>query len=65
MLGTRQTRDGRIIPGDVIQRLDANPLADSNDLFSLLDRYRPGDTVTLEIYRKGETLSVEIRLQAP
>jgi S1-C subfamily serine protease len=62
--GTR-LRGGRVIPGDVIQEIDAKPVRSVGDLQGRLAGYRPGQTVTLTVWRDGETRKVRVRLQSP
>ncbi|HSI60394.1 MAG TPA: trypsin-like peptidase domain-containing protein [Ideonella sp.] len=47
-------RDG-IEQGDVITAVNDEPVADFDDMLSLLERYRPGDKVTLSLWRAGQT----------
>jgi S1-C subfamily serine protease len=61
---TRQTVDGRIVLGDVIVAVDGQPVQDSNDLYSSLDRHEIGDTVTLTVLRDEGREDVKVRLQA-
>jgi S1-C subfamily serine protease len=62
--GTRLERGGRVVPGDVIQEIDAKPVKSVSDLQGRLGSYRPGDTVTLTVWREGEVRKVRVRLQA-
>jgi S1-C subfamily serine protease len=59
---TRQDRRGQIVVGDVITAVDDNQLATANDLFTVLDGYKPGNTVTLHILREGKPTEVNITL---
>jgi len=63
--GTTVTRGGRIVPGDVIQRLDERRIRNTDDLFNALDHYRPGDTVELSVRRGDTEETLSITLQAP
>jgi S1-C subfamily serine protease len=51
----RRGADGRIVPGDVITAVNDEPVADFDDLLTALERYRPGDKVTLTLWRAGQT----------
>lgn len=62
--GTRLTSDGRVIPGDVIQSVEGKRVRTSNELVSLLDDYRVGDTVQVTIFRSGDSLQVPVQLEA-
>ena len=64
--GTRTTDDGaRIIPGDVIQRVDGKPVNNSDQLYAALERHKPGDEVTLTLYRNKQTREVKVKLETP
>jgi len=58
------TGDGRIVAGDVILKLGGREIGGVEALRAALDRYEPGDTVTLEIWRDGERISVDVTLEA-
>ena len=51
---TRETRNGRIILGDIIQQIDDQPVEAIDDLFLYLERKSPGDQVSLTV-RSGES----------
>ncbi len=55
--------------GDIITEIDGTPISNFNDLYNVLDSYKPGDTVTLTIYRfdekdssKNEEFTVDVEL---
>ncbi len=55
--------DADIKVNDIILKLDDTPVQDAGEFYSfILDRYAPGDTVTLEILRDGETLTVPLTI---
>jgi len=54
--------DGAIRNGDVILRVEGQPVASQEDLASALVQYRPGDTVSMQILRDGERRTVEVTL---
>jgi S1-C subfamily serine protease len=58
------TRDafGRLLIGDVITAIDAMKIKSWDDLFTALDGYKIGDTVTLTVEREGKSRRVEIGL---
>jgi S1-C subfamily serine protease len=62
--GTRRSRDGSILPGDVIQEVEGKKVTTQNELLGRLGNYRPGDTVTLTIWRDERTLKVRVTLGA-
>jgi S1-C subfamily serine protease len=59
--GLRPTRydDEGVALGDVITAVDGKPVANSDDLFTVLESYNVGDTVTLTILRHALTLAEE------
>ena len=59
---TRKDQDGDVIRGDSIVAIDGKAVKKANDLFSLLEKYKVGDTVKLEIVREGERVEVEVVL---
>jgi S1-C subfamily serine protease len=63
--GTSVGRDGRVVPGDIVQQIDGKPVKSTGDLQGRLSDYEPGDTVTLTVWREGKTRTVRVRLQAP
>jgi S1-C subfamily serine protease len=50
------------IGGDVIVAVDGTKVASPMDLNIVLNRKRPGDTVTLTLYRGGKKVDVPVRL---
>ena len=62
--GTEVSRNGRQVTqvGDVIQAIDGEPVTSQGELRAVLDRYQPGDDVTVTILRDGDTLDVVVTL---
>ena len=62
--GTELSRNGRQVTqvGDVIQAIDGEPVRSQGELRAVLDRYQPGDDVTVTILRDGDTLEVVVTL---
>ena len=62
--GTVLSRNGRQVTqvGDVIQAIDGEPIRSQGELRAVLDRYQPGDDVTVTILRDGDTLDVVVTL---
>ena len=58
------SRNGRQVTqvGDVIQAVDGEPIRSQGELRAVLDRYAPGDEVTVTILRDGDTLDVVVTL---
>jgi S1-C subfamily serine protease len=50
------------IGGDVLVAVDGKPITSQMDLNLLLNRARPGDTITLTIFRDGKKLDVPVKL---
>jgi S1-C subfamily serine protease len=50
------------VGGDVITKVDGRPLTRQDDFSSRITKYRPGDTVNLEIYRDGKPRNVSVTL---
>lgn len=50
------------IGGDVLVAVDGKPITSQMDLNLLLNRARPGDTLTLTIYRDGKKMDVPVKL---
>ncbi len=50
------------IGGDVITKLNGRQITRENDFSEQITRYRPGDTITLELYRGGDRRSAQVTL---
>jgi protease Do-like 1, chloroplastic len=61
---TRQDPTGRIELGDIVVAIDGQPVHNSNDLYTLLDRHDIGDTVTVTVSRKDSRSDIKAHLQA-
>jgi S1-C subfamily serine protease len=60
--GFQQTEMGDVELGDIIVGIDDNKVANSDDLFRVLDKYQVGQTVQVQIWRDGRRMSVAVRL---
>ncbi|RBI63296.1 hypothetical protein DMJ13_01780 [halophilic archaeon] len=64
--GSQRTRtvEGVEVPvgGDVIVRVDGQPVQSAEDLSSVLAESRPGETVTMTVVRNGERQQVRVTL---
>jgi len=60
----RETRLGRIQLGDIITKIDQEPVRNFDDLIRILDRHKVGDRVTVEIHRDGKSRKVTVTLKA-
>jgi serine protease Do len=58
----QQTEMGDVELGDIIVGIDNDKVANSDDLFRVLDKHQIGDTVQVQIYRDGRRTSVPVRL---
>jgi S1-C subfamily serine protease len=64
--GMQQTEMGDIELGDIIVGIDNDKVANSDDLFRVLDKHQIGQTVQVHIYRDGRRITVPVRLtEAP
>jgi S1-C subfamily serine protease len=60
--GFQQTEMGDIELGDIIVGINNDKVANSDDLFRVLDRYQIGQTVQVQIWRDGRRMEVPVRL---
>jgi S1-C subfamily serine protease len=60
--GLRRFRGGRVAPGDIIVGVESFVVRDFDDLYNALDRFKPGDTVTVKIERGGKPMSLSVKL---
>ncbi len=49
--------------GDIITKIGAEALSDSNAFLNLLNHHKVGESVTLEVWRNGQTLTLSAVLQ--
>ena len=61
LTGIRQDRRGSV-PGDVIVAINDAPIVSYDDLYSVLDGRRPGDTVSVTLVRDGQKRTVPVKL---
>ena len=60
--GMQQTEMGDFELGDIIVGINNEKVANSDDLFRVLDKYQIGQTVQVQIWRDGQRMSVPVRL---
>jgi len=60
--GLQRTEMGDIELGDIIVGIDNDQVANSDDLFRVLDKHQIGETVQVQIWRDGKRMSVPVRL---
>jgi S1-C subfamily serine protease len=63
MQGATISRDGGVVPGDIILSIDETPVESVGKLLARLDQYQVGDTVRVTISRKGSQLTLDVALQ--
>ena len=61
--GASVSRDGQVMPGDVIVAIEGKPIESVARLSARLDDFKIGETVTLEVLRDGQTRKVAVALQ--
>jgi S1-C subfamily serine protease len=61
----RRGARGEVVPGDVITAVNDQPVADLDDLLAQLERFQPGDSVTLTVWRAGQTRKQAVTLAKP
>ena len=62
--GSKLTRDGGIVPGDVLQSIDGVPVDSSSSIEKVLDGKRIGDRISLLVLREGKPLQLSLTLAA-
>jgi S1-C subfamily serine protease len=61
---TRQTANGRTILGDLIKEIDGGEVANSTDLFRILDKKSVGDTISVTVERNDKKMTLKVKLGA-
>lgn len=62
LLETRVAATGEILPGDVIEQVDARPVTGMTELIDVLERYQVGDRVRLKVFRDGRRIEIPVDL---
>ena len=60
--GTQRDENGAIQLGDVIVGVEGEPVKKVDDLYSALDRFKVGDTITVKFIRDGQIAEVRVTL---
>lgn len=60
----KETRLGRIKLGDIITKINQEPVKIFDDLMRILDRHKVGDRVTVEVHRNGKSRKVKVTLKS-
>jgi S1-C subfamily serine protease len=64
--GLVQTEDGDVELGDIVVAVNGEKVSNNDDLLRILDKFKVGDTVNVEIVRRGGRMTVPVRLgEAP
>ncbi|MCK4872885.1 MAG: trypsin-like peptidase domain-containing protein [Phycisphaerales bacterium] len=63
--GVREEQDGRTYVGDIIIGVNDDSVTSGEALLRILERYKPGDEVTVTIQRNGDRLTRRITLAPP
>jgi S1-C subfamily serine protease len=61
--GARLGARNAVVPGDVILAVEGKPVTTSAQLAAILDDYKVGDDVRLEVWREGKRLPLTARLK--
>jgi S1-C subfamily serine protease len=62
--GARETVTGRVELGDILVAIDGKPVETVDDLMDVLEKYKVGDRVRVDIIRHNKRQSVDVTLQA-
>ncbi|MFI5181050.1 MAG: S1C family serine protease [Thermoanaerobaculia bacterium] len=60
--GTRRDENGDILVGDILVEVDGKPVHSYDDLATLLEKHKPGETVKVKFLRGDRTLEAEVVL---
>ncbi|MBI4676209.1 MAG: trypsin-like peptidase domain-containing protein [Elusimicrobia bacterium] len=60
--GMRRDFTGRLVLGDMIVGINDDRIADYDDLYNALDRYKVGDAVTVKVIREDKKRSFRVEL---
>jgi len=60
--GLQPGEDGDVELGDIITGIDNDKIANTDDLFRVLDKHQIGDVVNVRFWRAGRNNSVSVRL---
>jgi putative serine protease PepD len=63
--GVTQDENGDLALGDIIVGIDGEKVANSDDVYRLLEKHQVGQTVSVEFIRNGRRMTVPVRLSAP
>jgi S1-C subfamily serine protease len=61
--GVRETAAGRIELGDIVVAVDGKPVETVDDFMGVMEKYRVGDRVKVDVVRNNKRRSVDVTLQ--
>jgi S1-C subfamily serine protease len=59
--GIKSSVSGKIIPGDIIFKVDEIDIRNNDDLMNILDKYKVGDEIKITFIRNGEEKSRNVK----
>ncbi len=62
--GIARSTNGSIIAGDLIKAIDDNKIESNVSLIETLDKYQPGDMITISYDRNGQLYEVKLKLSS-
>ncbi len=62
MLGAQQSRRGDVTLGDVIKEMDGSPVKTQDDLYTILEQHKAGDTIKVVTDRNGKRMEFKVTL---
>jgi S1-C subfamily serine protease len=62
IVGAYRGQRGEVILGDIILELDGTPVRSNSDYFDALEKFSPGDTVTVRTRRGSETREYKVKV---
>jgi S1-C subfamily serine protease len=60
----RETASGRIELGDIVVAVDGKPVETVDELMDMMEKYKVGDRVKVDVVRNSKRQSVDVTLQA-
>ncbi|MBC7784392.1 MAG: PDZ domain-containing protein, partial [Burkholderiales bacterium] len=63
-LRSARLENGRVVVGDILLKIDDKLIRTSDELYLALEKYKPGDTVTLTFWREGQTSTKKLMLDS-
>jgi len=60
--GVQQDQYGRVLYGDIITKINGNPITTSGDITPILEKFSPGDQVAIEFIRDSQRKTTRLTL---